>query len=133
VNLCVISDCLWNDITVHVYIGKGINYLKMQFSKISHFHYFSDGSAGQYKNLKNFLNLCHQEENFGITAEWNFFFEQAMESHLVMALEAQQNDWQQEQVCNVHMKTRFNTPEDLFNFCNDNINGIKFFSISKEE
>src|SRR5215469_12071295 len=25
------------------------------------------------------------------------------------------------------------TPEDLFNFCNANINGIKFFFISKEE
>jgi len=45
----------------------------MQFSKISHIHYFSDGSAAQYKNFKNFLNLCHHEEDFEITAEWNFF------------------------------------------------------------
>jgi len=60
-------------ITVHVYIGKVINYLKMQFYKISYIHYISDDSAAQYKNFKNFLNLCHHEEDFEITAEWNFF------------------------------------------------------------
>jgi hypothetical protein len=35
--------------------------------------YFSDGCAGQYKNCKNFINLCHHKEDFGIEAEWNFF------------------------------------------------------------
>ena len=29
--------------------------------------------AGQYKNCKNFLNLCHHESDFGLDAEWNFF------------------------------------------------------------
>ena len=28
---------------------------------------------GQYKNCKNFINLCHHEEDFGSRAEWNFF------------------------------------------------------------
>ena len=40
------------------------------FSKVI---YFSDGCAGQYKNLKNFLNLCLHEYDFGMPAEWNFF------------------------------------------------------------
>ena len=35
--------------------------------------YFSDGCAGQYKNCKNFINLCHHLEDFGIPAEWHFF------------------------------------------------------------
>ena len=34
--------------------------------------YFSDGAGSQYKNRKNFINLCHHEEDFGILAEWHF-------------------------------------------------------------
>ena len=34
--------------------------------------YFSDGAASQYKNCKNVVNLCHHEEDFGISAEWHF-------------------------------------------------------------
>ena len=34
--------------------------------------YFSDGAALQYKNRKNFLNLCHHKDDFGVKAEWNF-------------------------------------------------------------
>jgi hypothetical protein len=41
--------------------------------EIKHIHYFSDGSAAQYKNFKNFINLCNHYNDFGITAEWNFF------------------------------------------------------------
>ena len=35
--------------------------------------YFSDGCAGQYKNCKNFMNLCHHSVDFGFEAEWHFF------------------------------------------------------------
>ena len=35
--------------------------------------YFSDGCAGQYKNLKNFINLCHHHNDFGLDAGWAFF------------------------------------------------------------
>ena len=35
--------------------------------------YFSDGAASQYKNRKNFLNLCHHEEVFGVKAEYSAF------------------------------------------------------------
>ena len=35
----------------------------------NYFHFL----AGQYKNCKNFLNLCHHESDFGLDAEWNFF------------------------------------------------------------
>ena len=34
--------------------------------------YFSDGAASQYKNPKNFINLCNHEAYFGIQAEWHF-------------------------------------------------------------
>ena len=35
-------------------------------------YYFSDGAASQYKNRKNFINLCHHQDNFGVPAEWHF-------------------------------------------------------------
>ena len=34
---------------------------------------FSDGCAGQYKNCKNFINLCYHLEDFGVPAKWHFF------------------------------------------------------------
>ena len=36
-------------------------------------HYFSDGCAGQYKNCKNFINLCLHEKDFGIECSRSFF------------------------------------------------------------
>ena len=122
VNLCVISDCLRHDmITVHVYIGKVINYLKMQFSKISHIHYFSDGSAAQYKNFKNFFNLCHREE-------WNFFGTSHGKSPCdgiggttkQLAARASLQRLYENQIL---------TFKDLFNFCIDIINGINQYNI----
>ena len=35
--------------------------------------YFSDGAASQYKSRKNFINLCLHKDDFGISAEWNFY------------------------------------------------------------
>ncbi|KAG8237637.1 hypothetical protein J437_LFUL013615 [Ladona fulva] len=44
-----------------------------EVGEISKIIYFSDGASSQYKNKKNFINLCYHEEDFGITAEWHFF------------------------------------------------------------
>ena len=48
-------------------------YVKEKLPHIKHITYFSDGCAGQYKNCKNFLNLCHHQADFGFSAEWHFF------------------------------------------------------------
>jgi hypothetical protein len=50
-----------------------ITFLKVELPLSKKVTYFSDGCAAQYKNGKNFLNLCCHEEDFGIKAEWNFF------------------------------------------------------------
>ena len=67
----VISDCLHHD-TVAVYLFQKslLDFLK-KFS-ICKVFYFSDGTASQYKNRKNFINLCHHEADFGVPAEWHF-------------------------------------------------------------
>ncbi len=72
----IISDCLKHD-TVAVYHFQKcfISFIKtylperLQPTKII---YFSDGAASQYKNRKNFANLCFHEDDFGISAEWHF-------------------------------------------------------------
>jgi hypothetical protein len=74
INFVVISECNIHDIVaVHLYIKLFLKFLKNQLPLTKKIIYFSDGCAGQYKNCKNFLNLCHHKEDFEIDAEWNFF------------------------------------------------------------
>ena len=62
-------------VSVYIFIKSLIEHLKNVFSsdKVKKNYYFSDGCAGQYKNCKHFLNLCHHKEDFGVEAEWHFF------------------------------------------------------------
>jgi hypothetical protein len=75
-NLClvIISECLYHD-TVKLYTFKKhlIALLKENVPNISKVYYFSYGASAQYKNKNNFINLCHQNTDFGINAEWHFF------------------------------------------------------------
>ena len=63
----IISDCLHHDtLAVHLFQKHFIQFLRRYlpafcFQKIV---YFSDGAASQYKNRKNFVNLCHHQEDF---------------------------------------------------------------------
>ncbi|KAL5477704.1 hypothetical protein EMCRGX_G024538 [Ephydatia muelleri] len=73
----VISSCIQHDVNaVHLFQRKLVNFLTQescggQLSK--KIWYMSDGCAAQYKNCKNFLNLCHHFADFGVHAEWHFF------------------------------------------------------------
>ena len=44
-------------------------YIKENLLKIKSVDYFSDSCAGQYKNYKAFLNLCHHKSDFDIDAK----------------------------------------------------------------
>jgi hypothetical protein len=70
----VLSDDVKHD-TPFVYqcIKLTEQYCKEQHPSITKFEYFTDGCAGQYKNYKNFINLCVHQEEFGVEATWNFF------------------------------------------------------------
>ena len=50
-----------------------VDYLKANHPHIKKLIYFSDGCGGQYKNYKNFMDLCSHKHDFGISAEWVFF------------------------------------------------------------
>ena len=74
ISYVVISDSLRHDtVAVHLFQKSLISFLKEKFGTLPHkIYYFSDGAASQYKNRKNFINLCFHEADFGISAEWHF-------------------------------------------------------------
>ena len=84
-SLCIISDDNTHD-TNFVYQVQVIlvQYIKENYPNIVKLHYFSDGCSAQYKNYKNFINLCHHKEDYGLDAEWVFFLQLATESLPVM-------------------------------------------------
>ena len=73
-SFCFISDDTEYDVpTLYLIQQFFTDYLKVKYSHIQKLIYFSDGCAGQYKNKKNFYNLCQHKNDFGIEAEWVFF------------------------------------------------------------
>ena len=74
ISFVVISDSLHHDtVAVHLFQKSLIKFLKEKFGTLPRkIYYFSDGAASQYKNRKNFINLCFHEADFGVPAEWHF-------------------------------------------------------------
>ena len=66
--VCNIHDA----VAVHLFQRHLVEFLITNYN-VTKMIYFSDGCAGQYKNCKNFINLCHHYEDFGLVAEWYFF------------------------------------------------------------
>ena len=62
-----ISEDLKHD-TAFVYevMSKDCEYVKENYQHIAKVMYFSDGCAVQYKNYRNFLNLCHHYSDFDL-------------------------------------------------------------------
>ena len=86
----VISESLQHDtVAVHLFQKKFVEFLTQECGgkKSQKMVYLSDGCAAQYKNCKNFSNLCHHLEDFGVTAEWHFFLPHHMASLQEMVLE----------------------------------------------
>lgn len=69
----IISDDLTHDkCCVWVFLKEIITDLKRDHS-IEEVSIFSDGCASQFKNRYTLSNLCHMEEDFGVTGDWCFF------------------------------------------------------------
>ena len=78
-SLCfiVISESTVHD--MHLFQGKLVTFLTQKFGGVKprKIFYYSDGCAAQYKNCKNFTNLCYHVEDFGVQAERLFFAKSA--------------------------------------------------------
>ena len=73
-SLCFISDDNNHDTNfVHKIQTILVDYFKENLPIVDKIFYFSDGCAEQHKNHKNFINLCHHQQDFNMDAEWIFF------------------------------------------------------------
>ena len=74
ISLCIISDDLEHDTCfAHELQRIVMLYIKDNLPQIKSVDHFSDSCAGQHKNYKAFLNLCHHKSDFDIDATWAFF------------------------------------------------------------
>lgn len=106
--------------------------MKKVLPEVKKIVYFSDGASSQYKNKKNFINLCQHENDFGLIAEWNFF----ASSHGKNSCDGIGGTTKRE-VTRASLKRPYNeqilTPQDIFKYCNEKITGIKYIFVSAEE
>lgn len=75
-SIIIIAESLKHTVeAVYLFQIKLVSYLKVLFGDLSQkkIKYFTDGAASQYKNKKNFLNICLFNSDFGVNAEWHFF------------------------------------------------------------
>ncbi|EFX75283.1 hypothetical protein DAPPUDRAFT_108106 [Daphnia pulex] len=74
VSIAITSDHLTHDtIIVHAYLRPVLQHLMTLNPTLKSVQYFTDGSGAQYKNKKNFANLCAHFEDFKLQTEWHFF------------------------------------------------------------
>lgn len=75
-SIFIISDHLIHEHDtniVYTFQRHVIKELKNVISRIEKIIYFSDGASSQYKNKKNFINICKHKYDFDTAAEWNLF------------------------------------------------------------
>ena len=133
-SLCFISNDLKHDVDfVHVVIRETVEFIKsFLFDDVVHIHYFSDGCAAQYKNLKNFKNLCHHKIDFNVDCSWSFF----ATSHGKSPCDGIGGTLKRLAARASLQRAKTNqivSPEDFFNFCNDEIKMVTSIYIPKEE
>ena len=121
----VISECNNHDtVAVHLFQRHLIEHLKSKH-QVTKIIYFSDGCAGQYKNCKNFINLCYHLEDFAVPAEWHFF----ATSHGKGPCDGV-GGVVKRQAAKASLQRVFNeqitTPLQLFTFCQTQLQGITF-------
>ena len=73
-SLCFISDDNnHNSNFVHKIQTILVDYNKENLPIVDKIFYFSDDCAEQYKYHKNFINLCHHQQDYSMNADWIFF------------------------------------------------------------
>ena len=94
--------------------------------------YFSDGCAGQYKNCKNFINLCYHLEDFGVPAEWHFFATSHGKGPCDGVGGTVKRQAAKASLQRVYTD-QITTPHELFTFCHTQLQGITFKFITTNE
>jgi hypothetical protein len=73
-SLLIIAESLRHNYeAVYQFQQELFTYLRERFGVINRIIFFSDGAGSQYKNKKNFFQLCQYEATHGFDTEWHFF------------------------------------------------------------
>lgn len=132
-SLCYISDDLNHDVAfVYKIQSKIVESIKHHCPTVNKIEYFTDGCSAQYKNCKSFLNLCHHEVDFGITATWSFF----ATSHGKSPCDGIGGSVKR-MVTKANLqrpyKEQISDPKKMFEFCKEKFSKIHFFYIEEKE
>ena len=131
-SFCFLSDDMTHDRCFVHEIQKQLSiYIKDNLPLISKLYYFSDGCGRQYKNYKNFHNLCYHSEDFGLDAEWAFF----ATSHGKSPCDGIGGTVKRTTTTASLQRTTINhilTVDSMYAFCVVNIKSITFIQIFKE-
>ena len=117
---------------VHALTCKVISYIKENLHAITKVLYFSDGAASQYKNFKNFVNLCYHEIDHGIQAQWHFF----ATSHGKSSCDGIGGTTKQfiaRETLQATENYQILSPYQMFQWAKQNIAGIIFFYVADQE
>lgn len=73
-SLLVISESTNHDvIAVYHYQQKLLEFMRREFATLRKISFFTDGAGGQYKNFKNFYNMCDLKIKEKFDVEVHFF------------------------------------------------------------
>lgn len=132
-SICIISDHMeHNTAAVHTFQTHLIRHIKATIPEVKKIIYYSDGASSQYKNKKNFANICNHKKDFGLDCEWHFF----ASSHGKNACDGVGGTTKREATRASLQRASNNqilTPNDLFNFCSQHIQGIIYFYVTNQE
>ena len=94
--------------------------------------YFSDGCGEQYKNRRNFIDLCHHQQDFNVDSEWIFFATNHVKSScdgvvgFVKRYVAKHN-------LQRHLHDQILSYQSMLDLCVREIPFITFFGVSQKE
>lgn len=73
-SIVVIAESVKHDINaVYLFQKKVIEYIQENFRQVNQLTFFSDGAGSQYKNKKNFFNICQYKTKYGLLVGWHCF------------------------------------------------------------
>ena len=132
-SICIIFADLEHDTNFVHKLQKIVNkWVRENLPSINSIEYFSDGSAGQYKNYKNFLNLGHQKKDFQLDATSSFLATSHGNS-LYDGIGASMKRKIMRASLQRHVRNQILSFDASQEFCKPIIEGMFFIGIDKEE
>jgi hypothetical protein len=133
ISFAIISESNNHDtVAVHLFQRVLMKFLTDNIGQPMHIIYFSDGCAAQYKNWKNFVNLCYHVEDFGASAEWHFFATSHGKGPCDGVAE-RSNVLRLKQASNVPTKKQILAPCQLYEFGQSELTTINFYYATIQE